>query len=105
MITSWIKVSTSEIIAFQLFLIQISSSSLETIIIDQKQIYEIIKNLNIKAPLRIILENIVNTGIFPYLRNCANVTHAHKKDSKHVVKNYRPISLLFLPTFSKGYYF
>ena len=99
---------------------QISPSSLQTILIDQKLIYDIIKNLNInKAHVpdntsghmidlcgenisltpSTIFQNIVNTGIFPDLWNCANVTPVYKKDSKQVVKNYRPISLL--PLFAK----
>ena len=45
---------------------------------------------SIALPLSIIFNNIINTGIFP----AANVTPVHKKESKQIVKNYMPISLL-----------
>ena len=54
---------------------------------------------NLTLPLNIIFTNIINTGIFPLLWKSANVTPTHKKDSKQIIKNYRPISLL--PIFSK----
>ena len=50
-------------------------------------------------PLKLIFENILNTGIFPKQWKKANVTPVHKKDDKQLVKNYRPISLL--PIFAK----
>ena len=99
---------------------QITHSNIDTIVISQKLILDIIKNLNtnkahgpdnisgrmielcgdnITLPLGIIFKNIINTGIFPNLWKSANVTPVHKKDSKQVVKNYRPISLL--PLFAK----
>ena len=53
----------------------------------------------ITLPLSIIFENIINTGIFPTLWKSGNVTPIHKKDSKRVINNYRPISLL--PLFAK----
>ena len=55
--------------------------------------------VNITLPLSIIFKNIINTGIFPTLWKSANITPVHKKDSKQVLKNYRPISLL--PLFAK----
>ena len=54
---------------------------------------------NITFSLSIIFTNSINTGIFPSLWKSANVTPTHKKDSKQIVNNYRPISLL--PVFSK----
>ena len=53
----------------------------------------------ITLPLSIIFVNIINTGIFPTLWKSGNVTPIHKKDSKRVINNYRPISLL--PLFAK----
>ena len=49
---------------------------------------------SIVLPLKSIFYNILSTGIYPDLWKCANVTPIHKKDSKQIVKNYRPISLL-----------
>ena len=50
-------------------------------------------------PLKLIFNNILRTGIFPKQWKRANVTPVHKKDSKQLIKNYRPISLL--PIFAK----
>ena len=50
-------------------------------------------------PLSIMFVNIINTGIFPTLWKSGNVTPIYKKDSKRVINNYRPISLL--PLFAK----
>ena len=50
-------------------------------------------------PLKLIFNNILETGIFPNQWKKANVTPVHKKDSKQLIKNYRPISLL--PIFAK----
>ena len=50
-------------------------------------------------PLKLIFSNILSTGIYPELWKEANITPIHKKDSKQIVKNYRPISLLCI--FSK----
>ena len=49
---------------------------------------------HIITPLRIIFENIISTRIFPDGWKIANVVPVHKKESKLLVKNYRPISLL-----------
>ena len=51
------------------------------------------------VPLKIIFENILETGIFPDQQKEANVTPVHKKNDKQIVTNYRPISLL--PILSK----
>ena len=54
---------------------------------------------SICLPLHIIFNNIIDKGVFPNTWKMANVTPVHKKNSKQVVNNYRPISLL--PIFSK----
>ena len=50
-------------------------------------------------PLKLIFNNILNTGIFPKQWKNANVTPIHKKGNKQIINNYRPISLL--PIFAK----
>ena len=50
-------------------------------------------------PLNLIFNNILRTAKFPKQWKRANVTPVHKKESKQLVKNYRPISLL--PIFAK----
>ena len=100
--------------------VQFTQSSLDTIIIKHEDILNIIKNLNVNKahgpdnisgrmielcgesitmPLCIIFKNIIETGIFPNIWKSANVTPVHKKESRQVIKNYRPISLL--PLFAK----
>ena len=54
---------------------------------------------SIAIPLMIIFNTALNTGVFPDLWKKGNIVPAHKKESKHIVKNYRPISLL--PLFGK----
>ena len=54
---------------------------------------------NITLPLNIIFKNIIDTEIFPTVWKSPNVTPVHKKDSKQVINNYKPISLL--PLFAK----
>ena len=49
---------------------------------------------SIVLPLKLIFSNVLSTGIFPDIWKQANVTPIHKKGSKQVVSNYRPISLL-----------
>ena len=51
------------------------------------------------TPLSIIYTNCIKKGVFPKLWKMANVVPVYKKDSKHLMKNYRPISLL--PVFDK----
>ena len=51
------------------------------------------------APLKLIFNNILATGIYPDQWKMANVTPVHKKDNKQIINNYRPISLL--PIFAK----
>ena len=49
-------------------------------------------------PLKLIFDKCVNMGMFPDLWKMSNVCPVHKKGSKKLAKNYRPISLL--PVFS-----
>ena len=46
------------------------------------------------VPLRLIFQNILETGVFPDQWKMANVTPVHKKKDKQIIGNYRPISLL-----------
>ena len=48
----------------------------------------------IVAPLKIIFENILLSGIYPEKWKLANITPIHKKGDKQILTNYRPISLL-----------
>ena len=45
-------------------------------------------------PLKIIYKNCIAKGVFPQIWKQANVVPVHKKDSKYLKQNYRPISLL-----------
>ena len=54
---------------------------------------------SIITPLMLIIESSINSGQFPDSWKLGNVIPVHKKESKNVVKNYRPISLL--PIFGK----
>ena len=54
---------------------------------------------SIILPLTFIFEDCIGKGIFPDQWKLANVFPAYKKESKNVVNNYRPISLL--PIFAK----
>ena len=49
---------------------------------------------SIILPLMLIFTNIFSTGVYPEMWKLANVTPIHKKGSKQLTKNYRPISLL-----------
>jgi len=48
----------------------------------------------VAIPLQIIFKSILQTGIYPDIWKQANVTPIHKKNSKQLISNYRPISLL-----------
>ena len=50
-------------------------------------------------PLHMIFTSCLETGVFPIHWKKANVVPIHKKESKQLAKNYRPISLL--PTCGK----
>ena len=54
---------------------------------------------SIILPLTLIFEDCIDKGIFSDQWKLANVILAYKKESKNVVNNYRPISLL--PIFAK----
>ena len=49
---------------------------------------------SIAYPLKIIFETTLKSGIYPDKWKKANVVPVHKKESKNILKNYRPISLL-----------
>ena len=53
------------------------------------------------APLKTILKNILETGLFPDQWKDANVTPVHKKNDKQITSNYRPISQL--PILAKNF--
>ena len=50
-------------------------------------------------PLKLIFEAAIKSGCFPATWKKGNSIPVHKKESKNLVKNYRPISLL--PIFGK----
>ena len=54
---------------------------------------------SIIPPLSMIFESAIKSGHFPDCWKRGNVVPVHKKESKNLVKNYRPISLL--PIFGK----
>ena len=54
---------------------------------------------SIAYPLKIIFETAFKSGIYPDKYKKANVVPLHKKESKNILKNYRPISLL--PVYGK----
>ena len=54
---------------------------------------------SLTIPLAIIFRNCISSGVFPATWKQANVVPVHKKSSKQLVNNYRPISLL--PIISK----
>ena len=48
----------------------------------------------IALPLKIIFDTALKSGSYPNKWKRANVVPVHKKESKNILKNYRPISLL-----------
>ena len=54
---------------------------------------------SIAEPLCLIFEKCLETGIYPSVWKKANIVPIHKKESRQIKKNYRPISLL--PIFGK----
>ena len=53
----------------------------------------------IEKPLRILIMSFLEEGLYPDDWKKSKVVPLHKKESKNVIKNYRPSSLL--PVFSK----
>ena len=53
----------------------------------------------LSTPLTLIINQSLNTGIFPDKFKLTKITPIHKKGDNHSVENYRPISLL--PSISK----
>ena len=53
----------------------------------------------ITFPLKLIFKSMINEGVFPDDWKKSNVVLIHKKESKNLIKNYQPISLL--PIFGK----
>ena len=53
----------------------------------------------IAIPLKLIFRSILEESVFPDDWKKSNVVPIHKRDSKNLIKHYRPISLL--PIFSK----
>ena len=49
---------------------------------------------SIEFPLKLIFESALKFGVYPDKWKKANVIPVHKKDSKSLLTNYRPISLL-----------
>ena len=49
---------------------------------------------SIIPPLTILFQSAIEAGHFPDSWKKANATPIHKKQSKNIVRNYRPISLL-----------
>ena len=49
---------------------------------------------SITPPLKIIFDTALKSGIYPDKWKRANVVPLHKKESKNILKNYRPTSLL-----------
>ena len=45
-------------------------------------------------PIKVIVNQMLNTGIFPNRFKIAKVLPLYKKGEKHILINYRPISLL-----------
>ena len=49
---------------------------------------------HLAKPLYLVFKNCLDKGIFPQMWKKANVLLIFKKDIKHLVSNYRPVSLL-----------
>ena len=60
---------------------------------------KLICDSSIVAPLKIIFQNCLDKGAFPKIWKMGNIVPVHKKSSKQLINNYRPISLL--PVFGK----
>ena len=51
-------------------------------------------NLTVTKPLSIIYKNCLQQGVFPDEWKKGNIIPVHKKNSKQILDNYRPVSLL-----------
>ena len=60
-----------------------------------------LSNPSITKPLSIILQDCRKSSIFPDHRKKGNIVPVHKKNSKQLVNNYHPVSLL--PICSKNF--
>lgn len=90
-------------------------NTLDTILITEQDVHDVLKNLNInkacgpdllspvvlkegalhlKKPLSVLFNSSLQKGIYPDSWKKANVTAIPKKDDKTLPSNYRPISLL-----------
>ena len=91
------------------------NSKIDNVIFTEHDILSIIRSLNsnkahgwddisirmvkicdesIAYPLKIIFETALKCGIYPDKWKKGNIVPVHKKESKNILKNYRPISLL-----------
>ena len=98
----------------------LTHDALDACIITEEKILNLIRSLNpnkahgwdgisvrmilicdssIVTPLRIIFQNCLEKGVLPKIWKMGNIVPIHKKSSKQLLKNYRPISLL--PVFGK----
>ena len=95
--------------------IQHTPHSITPLLISNEEVFNILSNLDtnkavgpdlvhnkllkscadlLAPPLTILFNRSINEGKFPKVWKTANVVPIHKKEEKHVVNNYRPISLL-----------
>ena len=58
-----------------------------------------LRGKSIACLLSLIFWSMLNDGVFPDDWKKSNIVSCHKKESKNLIKNYCPISLL--PIFSK----
>ena len=100
----------------------LTQSRLCTLHFDEKELINIIRNLNVhKAhgyddisirmikicdksilkPLILLFENSTKSSYYPDIWKKSNIIPVHKKNDKQLVNNYRPISLL--PIFGKSF--
>ena len=64
---------------------------------------KLLKNMkeSLVIPIKVIINQMSNTGLFPNKLKIAKVLPLYKKGEKHILGNYRPISLL--PLISKSF--
>ena len=56
---------------------------------------------SISLPLKLMFKSMINEVVFPKDWKKSNVVPVHKKESKNLIKSYRPINLLTI--FSKSF--